>query len=141
MARESVIKHTLRLNMDNKQQAAIHEVIMGLDPNIHKSHNNFIVNALDFYIENVGKDFPNASGIRYITKEEMEGIKKEITAHAASEAKSEVIRLLMGAVFGPGQPAPTVWPPAKQGGATETAETAEDDEVVMENALKWFNAE
>jgi hypothetical protein len=56
MSRENIIKHTLRLNMDNKQHAFIHGVIAELNSNSFKSRNSFIVDALDFYIENAGND-------------------------------------------------------------------------------------
>jgi hypothetical protein len=98
--------------MDNKQHAFIHGVMAELDLNIHKSRNSFIVDALDFYIENAGKDFTSPGAARPLTTGDIEGLKKEITAAAVSEAKSEILRLVMGTMCSPQQPAPTAWPTA-----------------------------
>jgi hypothetical protein len=148
MAKENIIRHILRLNMDTKQHVAIHDVIMGLDPNVYKSRNHFLVDAIDFYIENIGKDtFAKAKDQRYVTRDEMaaikgeieEEVKKEIVGIAVSEAKNEVIRLMIGAANG------VQWGFSANRQAAnpqgDEAAPAEDDEIVMENALKWLTEE
>jgi hypothetical protein len=45
MAKENIVRHILRLNMDSKHHVVIHDVIMGLDPSIYKSRNHFIIDG------------------------------------------------------------------------------------------------
>ena len=140
MGKENIIRHNLRLNMDNKHHAMINGIIMGLDPGIYKSRNHFIVDALDFYIENVGRETLAApGGIQYATKEELAEARREAVAAAVSGAKDEVIRLLAGAAYGGGRTVAAAQP-------SQTAEDggngiAENDDIVMGNAMKWFGEE
>jgi hypothetical protein len=140
-AEANVARHVMRLNMDNKHHVEIHEVIEGLDLNVHKSINNFIIDAVDFYIENIGKEtLANPISANFVTRGEIAEIiaavkaemKKEITAHVMSEAKSEVIRLLMGAGGG-----------MQRNGWTgpDASADGEGDETLVENALEWFDDE
>jgi hypothetical protein len=138
----NVARHVMRLNMDNKHHVELHEVIEGLDLNVHKSINNFIIDAVGFYIENVGKEaFANPASARYITRDELaqamaatkNEMKKEIAAHVMSEAKSEVIRLLMGTAGGAARTQRNAWT------NPDDAADSEDDETLVENALEWFD--
>ena len=47
---------TLRLNMEEPKQAEIYQILTNLDKYIYKSKNQFLVDALEFYIEHSGKD-------------------------------------------------------------------------------------
>lgn len=63
------MESTFRLNLLNPQHAKINEVIKGLNPNIYKSKNQFLIEACEFYIDHYGdKDLSNAdkwNGILY----------------------------------------------------------------------------
>ena len=56
MAKQSIIKHCLRLNMQNEQHQRIQKVLEGLNKDIHKSENQFIIKAVDFYIRSFDDD-------------------------------------------------------------------------------------
>jgi hypothetical protein len=127
--------------MDNKHHVSINKVIMSLDPNIYKSRNHFIVDALDFYIENAGKELLTIPGNpRYLTREDMGDIKRDIVDTAVSEAKNEMIKLLMGASYTaqPVIPANRLAAKPPEDGKTGPPE---DDEVLIGNAMKWYSAD
>ena len=65
---------------------------------IYKSQNQFLVDALQFYIEHSGKDMltqqEQAEQQRYITAEELEQIKKELRGELLEEMRNELLKLL-----------------------------------------------
>ena len=50
MARSNVANHSLRLNLDNEQHRRVEKVLAGLNLDVHKSINQFLVEAADAYI-------------------------------------------------------------------------------------------
>ena len=90
MSLSTIRKMTLRLNMEEPKQAEIYQILTSLDKYIYKSQNQFLVDALQFYIEHSGKDMltqqEQAEQQRYITAEELEQIKKEL--------RGELLKLL-----------------------------------------------
>lgn len=133
MSDKNVAKHSLRLNLRNEQHLRIQKVLSSLDKDIYKSENQFIVNALDFYISSfdnddiMGTDRQKAKP-EFVTREELAGIGKEIK----SEVKDEIIRLLGAALVG-GQP---VAVPERR---TENIQRVEQEEspVVTDLANQW----
>ena len=95
MARRHIMESTFRLNLLNPQHAKINEVIKGLNPKIYKSKNQFLIEACEFYIDHYGEDdIPSKEEKRYeqfVTRDEIEQIKKEIEYSAMTEARKEVI--------------------------------------------------
>ena len=93
MARRHIMESTFRLNLLNPQHAKINEVIKGLNPKIYKSKNQFLIEACEFYIDHYGEDdIPSKEEKRYeqfVTRDEIEKIKKEIEYSAMSEARKE----------------------------------------------------
>ena len=65
---------------------------------IYKSQNQFLVDALQFYIEHSGKDMltqqEQAEEKQYVTSEELEQIKKELREELLEEARKELLKLL-----------------------------------------------
>ena len=80
MSLSTIRKMTLRLNMEEPKQAEIYQILTNLDKYIYKSQNQFLVDALEFYIEHSGKDMltqqEQAEQQRYITAEELEQKKR-----------------------------------------------------------------
>lgn len=62
MSLSTIRKMTLRLNMEEPKQAEIYQILTSLDKYIYKSQNQFLVDALEFYIEHSGKDMLNPAG-------------------------------------------------------------------------------
>lgn len=101
MAKQSIIKHCLRLNMQNEQHQRIQKVLEGLNKDIHKSENQFIIKAVDFYIRSFEDDgimekLHRKKKPEYVTVEALEDIRKELE----SSMKDEMIRLLGTVITG-----------------------------------------
>ena len=98
MSLSTIRKMTLRLNMEEPKQAEIYQILTNLDKYIYKSQNQFLVDALEFYIEHSGKDMltqqEQAEQQRYITVEELEQIKKELRGELLEEMRNELLKLL-----------------------------------------------
>lgn len=101
MAKQSIIKHCLRLNMQNEQHQRIQKVLEGLNKDIHKSENQFIIKAVDFYIRSFEDDdimekLHRKKKPEYVTVEALEDIRRELE----SSMKDDMIRLLGTAITG-----------------------------------------
>ena len=98
MSLSTIRKMTLRLNMEEPKQAEIYQILTNLDKYIYKSQNQFLVDALQFYIEHSGKDMltqqEQAEEKQYVTSEELEQIKKELREELLEEARKELLKLL-----------------------------------------------
>ena len=98
MSLSTIRKMTLRLNMEEPKQAEIYQILTSLDKYIYKSQNQFLVDALQCYIEHSGKDMltqqEQAEQQRYITAEELEQIKKELRGELLEEMRNELLKLL-----------------------------------------------
>ncbi len=141
MAKDNIVIHNLRLNMDNPQHRKINDVIKDLNPDIFKSKNRFIADAVEMYIDSFEKDDLTKEGSRmkahrleYISRKDLEQIKEEIRYELLTEARNEVIKLLGGVVAGMqvGQSVQAA-NTAKQ----ETSEQVEGDETMEKLALGW----
>ena len=49
MVGRNIVKHSLRLNLQEEEQRRIQEVLENLNKEIHRSENLFIIRALDLY--------------------------------------------------------------------------------------------
>lgn len=103
MAKSNICYHNVRLNLDNEQHCRIHKVLSELNTEIHKSVNQFIVDAVDFYIRSLNDESlvrmteGQKKEAGYITREDLDGIRSELK----NEVKSEII-MLLGAALGAG---------------------------------------
>ena len=92
---EYEVKTSVRLNMSNPQHVKINDVIQNLDPKIFKSKNQFIIDAIQFYIDNYGKETfvikkKEKERAEYIRSEDIDDIKEEVIEAATNEAKGNV---------------------------------------------------
>lgn len=103
MAKSNICYHNVRLNLDNEQHCRVHKILAELNTEIHKSVNQFIVDAVDFYIRSLndeslvketGEPKKNAG---YITRKDLDGIRSDLK----NEVKNEII-MLLGAALGGG---------------------------------------
>lgn len=88
---EYEVKTSVRLNMSNPQHVKINDVIQNLDPKIFKSKNQFIIDAIQFYIDNYGKETfvikkKENERAEYIRSEDIDDIKEEVIEAATNEA-------------------------------------------------------
>ncbi len=103
MAKSNICYHNVRLNLDNEQHCRVHKVLAELNTDIHKSVNQFIVDAVDFYIRSLNDEsLVKETGepkkkAGYITREDLDGIRSDLK----NEVKNEII-MLLGAALGAG---------------------------------------
>ena len=138
MARENLVFNSLRLNMNNPQHVKINEILCSIDKDVCKSKNQFIIDAIEFYIDNFGKQVlvKEETDTQYVTTDELEDIKKELMEAAMTEARREVIRILGTAVSGSRVTEPVTR--AETEATIEEPEEPQDDEVVSELATSWM---
>ena len=140
---EYEVKTSVRLNMNNPQHVKINEVIQNLDPKIFKSKNQFIIDALQFYIDNYGRETfvvktKEKERAEYIRSEDIEDIKAEVIEAATSEARKEVIRLLGGVISGMNVAQPIVRPVLEEK-EEEPDNDVMNDEDVAGLAMGWMS--
>ncbi len=104
---DNIVVYSLRLNMDIPKHQKINEVLKDLNPDIYKSKNRFLVNAVDMYIDSFEKDEltkqeskKKAQRQEYISREELTKMKEEIRYELMTEVRNEVIKLLGGVISG-----------------------------------------
>ena len=144
MSLSTIRKMTLRLNMEEPKQAEIYQILTSLDKYIYKSQNQFLVDALEFYIEHSGKDTltqqEQAEQQRYITAEELEQIKKELRGELLEETRNELLKLL--GQYAAGAQNPMTGQRKALTGQTDEMElendTEEENSVVGSLACRWM---
>ena len=50
MGKGNIVYHNLRMNLDNEQHRRVHSVLAELNTDVHKSVNQFLIDAADSYI-------------------------------------------------------------------------------------------
>lgn len=141
MGKENLVCSTLRLNMNNQQHVKINQILCSIDKDVCKSKNQFIIDAIEFYIEYYGKDVlvREEKDIQYVTADEIESIKQDLMNAAMTEARNEVIRLLGTAVVGRGLIQAIPYAPETE--IQQESEEPIDDEVVSGLATGWMTQE
>lgn len=144
MSLSTIRKMTLRLNMEEPKQAEIYQILTNLDKYIYKSQNQFLVDALEFYIEHSGKDTltqqEQAEEKRYVTSEELEQTKKELREELLEEARNELMRMLGQYVAGTQKPlaGQAEGTTGQTGGMEPENDTEEESSVVGNLACRWM---
>lgn len=100
--KENIVYHNMRMNLDNEQHRRVHRILSDLNTNVHKSVNQFLIDAADAYIRKLeGSELTNeekqkSENCRYITREDLEKIRREIK----EELQREMIIILGSALAG-----------------------------------------
>ena len=93
--------HSLRLNLDNEQHRRVQRVLADLNLDVHKSINQFLVEAVDCYIRKLEgteltyEDVPKKQDSNYITRDELEQMRIEIK----DELQKEMIGVLASSLI------------------------------------------
>lgn len=96
MGNPDVASHSLRLNLRNEKHLRVEKALEQINPKIFKSLNEFMIDAIDFYIkyldgENIAiRVDKGLQDNQWATKEELEEMKRVIEKNV----KEEVIQLL-----------------------------------------------
>lgn len=95
MKNQSVVRHIIRLNMQNEQHQRVEKVLASLNKKIYKSANQFVINAIDYYIKSLKNEEElieqnQIKTVRYLTEEDLQDIKRQLE----NEMKEQIFRLL-----------------------------------------------
>lgn len=103
MKQGDVASHSLRLNLSNEQHRRVEIVLKSLNPEIFKSMNQYIIDAIDFYtkyLDGESISITAASNIvkkeDWVTREDFKELKKELD----TDIRNDVIRILGEALVG-----------------------------------------
>lgn len=101
MGKGNIVYHNLRMNLDNEQHRRVHLVLSDLNTDVHKSVNQFLIDAADSYINRLeGKELTREEKqpgeCLYVTREDLEKIRREIK----DELQREMIIILGSALTG-----------------------------------------
>ena len=134
---------SLVMKLNEQSPLKINDVIQNLDPKIFKSKNQFIIDAIQFYIDNYGKETfvikkKEKERAEYIRSEDIDDIKDEVIEAATNEARKEVIRLLGGVISGMNVGQPVIMQAANSE-AQEPTEDVMDDADVAGLAMGWMS--
>lgn len=102
MGNPDIASHSLRLNLRNEKHLRVEKALEQINPKIFKSLNEFMIDAIDFYIkyldgENIAiRADKGLQDNQWATKEELEEMKQVIEKNV----REEVIQLLGMALSG-----------------------------------------
>lgn len=91
--------HTLRLSRRNPIHIRMHQILVDLDKSVYKSQNQFIVDAVEFYINALEEDVITNSGKQkrqenFATKEELQEVKESIRAEMITEVNKQILSVI-----------------------------------------------
>ena len=91
--------HKLRLSRRNPNHIRMHQILVDLDKSVYKSQNQFIVDAVEFYINALEEDVITNSGKQkrqenFATKEELQEVKESIRAEMITEVNKQILSVI-----------------------------------------------
>ena len=109
MEKSNIRHYNFRLNYDNPRHVDIIDILDDLNLRVHKSKNNFICNAIEYYVAaldrgdltNKAREKREAEKAQLVTKKDLERFREEIF----TELYREVFRVLGSANITVGKPA------------------------------------
>ena len=104
MARVDTIQHTFRVNLNNPKHLLVHQTLVNLNLDIHKSRANFIIECLYKIIQ--GTEIQELTNIadedreKLVTKREVMKMNDELKDTIEKEVMEKVTSMLFGAMVG-----------------------------------------
>lgn len=100
--KDNIVYHNMRMNLDNEQHRRIHRVLTDLNTDVHKSVNQFLIDATDAYIRALeGNDLTTGEMAKtevqvqpYVTREDLDRVQSEIR----EELQREMIGILVSSL-------------------------------------------
>ena len=91
--------HKLRLSRRNPNHIRMHQILVDLDKSVYKSQNQFIVDAVEFYINALEEDVITNSGKQkrqesFATKEELQEVKESLRAEMITEVNKQILSVI-----------------------------------------------
>lgn len=144
MGKELIVNHSLRLNLANEQHRRVEKVLSDLNTDVHKSLNQFTIDALDYYIQYLEGNVPlcNDSSSKevqeYVTGDELEKAVKGLKDEIVVEIRKEVFGMLASAFLsGRALQEAAVENVVKMPEKKEQEQEVETDETMMGLASSW----
>ena len=144
MGKELIVNHSLRLNLANEQHRRVEKVLSDLNTDVHKSLNQFTIDALDYYIQYLEGNVPlcNDSSSKevqeYVTGDDLEKAVKGLKDEIVVEIRKEVFGMLASAFLsGRALQEAAVENVVKMPEKKEQEQEIETDETMMGLASSW----
>jgi len=97
--------HNVRCSRNNPQHVYVNKVLSDLNLDIYKSKNQFIIDAIEAYCKMLNEDdltlnatIERARKEGYVTRKDLEEIKRDIFSRVVKEVQHEVISMLGTAI-------------------------------------------
>ncbi len=144
MGKELIVNHSLRLNLANEQHRRVEKILSDLNTDVHKSLNQFTIDALDYYIQylegNVSlcNDSSSKEVQEYVTGDDLEKAVKGLKDEIMVEIRKEVFGMLASAFLGGrALQEAAVENVVKMPEKKEQEQEVETDETMMGLASSW----
>ena len=138
--KDNIVYHNMRMNLDNEQHRRIHMVLTDLNTNVHKSVNQFLIDATDAYIKKLeGNELTNEKKAQpeehlYITRDDLDKMRREIK----DELQREMIGILASSLItGKVSQMPEARNVRNVSAQNSTEEDAGADETTIGLASSW----
>ena len=140
--------YTIRLKMDDPQQAKIVNVLDDLNKVIHKSVNQFVVDAIEFYMQHFDEaQLTKADSIKqyeseYVTEERLKEALSERDNKIPEIICEQLIRMIgnnfvFANVLGTAQVGNSVISQTVSDEREETDSDFVEDEALLDDVMKW----
>lgn len=103
--RDKGMYHSIRCSKDNPQHVNVNRVLSDLNTDIYKSKNQFLIDAVDYYIKMLNEEdltntaaMENAKNQRILRVKDIEALKQNIIDEVMIGVQREVIAILAQAV-------------------------------------------
>lgn len=144
MGKELIVNHSLRLNLANEQHRRVEKVLSDLNTDVHKSLNQFTIDALDYYIQYLEGNVPLCNDIsskevqEYVTGDDLEKAVKGLKDEIVVQIRKEVFGMLASAFLsGRALQEAAVENVVKMPEKKEQEQEEETDETMMGLASSW----
>ena len=136
--------HNFRLSKCNAQHVSVNKILRDLNPDVVKSKNQYIVDAIEYYTNALDKDDLTLTGAMekekrnsFVTRGDLEKIKREIRDGIMIEIQKEMLALLGTFTGNMANSFPSVARPTVVGAIEPEEFDVETDDTMDGLATKW----
>ena len=136
--------HNFRLSKCNAQHVSVNKILRDLNPDVVKSKNQYIVDAIEYYTNALDKDDLTLTGAMekekrnsFVTRGDLEKIKCEIRDGIMIEMQKEMLALLGMFTGNMANSFPSVARPTVVGAIEPVEFDVETDDTMDGLATKW----
>lgn len=131
MAKDDIVQHNIRLNLNNPYDLKLHQAIMNANMDIYKSKNNYLRKVVYRGIfgdtDGIEEETEIVDFNQFVSKKELEEVERRV--------RDSILREMFGWVF---SSVPMNRPSFAVDIPTEPEESSEVDDAVAEAAIGYF---